>query len=75
MGASLTSPASPARKAPERAGLQRRQGGRADGLTKSLGKELATSGVLCNCVTPAAAETDIFRQMTEAHIAFMKSKS
>ena len=44
------------------------------GLTKSLGKELATSGVLCNCVTPAAAETDIFRQMTEAHIAFMKSK-
>ncbi len=44
------------------------------GLTKSLGKELATSGVLCNCVTPAAAETDIFKQMTEAHIAFMKSK-
>lgn len=44
------------------------------GLTKSLGKELATTGVLCNCVTPAAAETDIFKQMTEAHIAFMKSK-
>ncbi len=44
------------------------------GLTKSLGKELATAGVLCNCVTPAAAETDIFKQMTEAHIAFMKSK-
>jgi len=44
------------------------------GLTKSLGKELATCGVLCNCVTPAAAETDIFKQMTEAHIAFMKSK-
>ena len=44
------------------------------GLSKSLGKELATSGVLCNCVTPAAAETDIFKQMTEAHIAFMKSK-
>ncbi|MBL8311830.1 MAG: SDR family oxidoreductase [Burkholderiales bacterium] len=44
------------------------------GLTKSLGKELASTGVLCNCVTPAAAETDIFKQMTEAHIAFMKSK-
>jgi 2-dehydro-3-deoxy-L-rhamnonate dehydrogenase (NAD+) len=44
------------------------------GLTKSLGKELATTGVLCNCVTPAAAETDIFKQMTPEHIAFMKSK-
>lgn len=43
-------------------------------LTKSLGKELATSGVLCNCVTPAAAETDIFKQMTPEHIAYMKSK-
>ncbi len=44
------------------------------GLTKSLGKELATLGVLCNCVTPAAAETDIFKQMTPEFIAFMKSK-
>jgi 2-dehydro-3-deoxy-L-rhamnonate dehydrogenase (NAD+) len=44
------------------------------GLTKSLGKELATSGVLCNCVTPAAAETDIFKQMTAEHINYMKSK-
>ncbi len=44
------------------------------GLTKSLGKEVATKGVLVNCVTPAAAKTDIFKQMTEAHIAFMLSK-
>jgi 2-dehydro-3-deoxy-L-rhamnonate dehydrogenase (NAD+) len=44
------------------------------GLTKSLGKELATTGVLCNCVTPAAAETDIFKQMTPSHIDYMKSK-
>ncbi len=46
------------------------------GLTKSLGKELASvaPNVLCNCVTPAAAETDIFKQMTPEHIAFMKSK-
>ena len=44
------------------------------GLTKSLGKELAKTGVLCNCITPAAAKTDIFKQMTEGHIAFMLSK-
>jgi 3-oxoacyl-[acyl-carrier protein] reductase len=44
------------------------------GFTKSLGKELATSGVLVNCVTPAAAQTDLFRQMTEQHIAYMRAK-
>jgi len=44
------------------------------GLTKSLGKELATSGVLVNCITPAAIKTDIFKQMTEQHIQFMLSK-
>ena len=44
------------------------------GLTKSLGKELATDGVMVNCVTPAAAETDLFKQMTEEHIAYMRSK-
>jgi 3-oxoacyl-[acyl-carrier protein] reductase len=43
-------------------------------LTKSLGKELAGSGVLVNCVTPAAVETRIFDQMTQAHIDMMKSK-
>src|SRR5512144_3007378 len=44
------------------------------GLTKSLGKELAKTGVLCNCITPAAAKTDIFKQMTQEHIDFMLSK-
>ncbi len=44
------------------------------GLTKSLGKELAKSGVLVNCVTPAVADTDILKQMTEAHVAFMLGK-
>jgi 2-dehydro-3-deoxy-L-rhamnonate dehydrogenase (NAD+) len=43
-------------------------------LTKSMGKELAQTGVLVNCVTPAAAKTAIFEQMTEAHIQFMLSK-
>jgi 3-oxoacyl-[acyl-carrier protein] reductase len=44
------------------------------GLTKSLGKELAKSNVLVNCVTPAVAETDILKQMTEAHVEYMLSK-
>jgi len=43
-------------------------------LTKSLGKELARSGVLVNCITPAAARTAIFDQMTESHIQYMLSK-
>ena len=43
-------------------------------LTKSLGKELARTGVLVNCVTPAAAKTAIFDQMTEQHINYMLSK-
>ena len=44
------------------------------GLTKSLGKELATTGVVVNAITPAAVKTDIFDQMTEEHIAYMLSK-
>lgn len=43
-------------------------------LTKSLGKELAASGIRVNCVTPAAVKTEMFAQMTEAHIAYMLSK-
>jgi NAD(P)-dependent dehydrogenase (short-subunit alcohol dehydrogenase family) len=44
------------------------------GLTKSLGKELADSGIRVNAVAPAAAKTDIFNQMTEAQIDYMLSK-
>jgi 2-dehydro-3-deoxy-L-rhamnonate dehydrogenase (NAD+) len=44
------------------------------GLTKSLGKELAKSGVCVNCITPAAVQTPIFSQMTQQHIDFMLSK-
>jgi len=44
------------------------------GLTKSLGKELAKSGIRVNCVTPAAVKTAIFDQMTQQHIDFMLSK-
>jgi 3-oxoacyl-[acyl-carrier protein] reductase len=43
-------------------------------LTKSLGKELAGYDIAVNAVTPAAAKTAIFDQITEAHIAFMLSK-
>ena len=43
-------------------------------LTKSLGKELATSNVVVNCVTPAVIATDILQQMTQAHIDYMLSK-
>ena len=43
-------------------------------LTKSLGKELAQKGVLVNAITPAAAKTDLFAQMTEAQIDYMLQK-
>lgn len=43
-------------------------------LTKSLGKELAETGILVNCVTPAAARTPIFDQMSQEHIDYMLSK-
>ena len=44
------------------------------GFTKSLGKELAEMGVIVNCVTPAAIETDIFKQISKEHVAYMLSK-
>ncbi len=43
-------------------------------LTKSLGKELAQTGVLVNCVAPAVAKTALFDQMTKEHIDYMLSK-
>ena len=43
-------------------------------LTKSLGKELATKGVIVNCITPAAAKTAMFDSMSQQHIDFMLSK-
>jgi NAD(P)-dependent dehydrogenase (short-subunit alcohol dehydrogenase family) len=43
-------------------------------LTKSLGKELASYDISVNCITPAAAKTAIFDQMTREHIDFMLSK-
>lgn len=44
------------------------------GFTKSLGKELADLDIAVNCITPAAARTPIFDQMSEEHIAYMLSK-
>ncbi len=43
-------------------------------LTKSLGKELAGHDIAVNCVTPAAARTRIFDQMTQTHVDYMLSK-
>ena len=43
-------------------------------LTKSLGKEAADFNIGVNCVTPAAARTAIFDQMSEEHINYMLSK-
>ena len=43
-------------------------------LTKSLGKELAEYDIAVNCITPAAAKTQIFEQMSEDHIQYMLSK-
>lgn len=43
-------------------------------LTKSLGKELAKFDIAVNCITPAAARTGLFSQMTESHINYMLSK-
>ena len=44
------------------------------GLTKSLGKELATKNIMVNCITPAVAKTELFSQMTQQHIDYMLSK-
>jgi NAD(P)-dependent dehydrogenase (short-subunit alcohol dehydrogenase family) len=43
-------------------------------LTKSLGKELAQHNIAVNCITPAAARTAIFDQMSQQHIDYMLSK-
>jgi 3-oxoacyl-[acyl-carrier protein] reductase len=43
-------------------------------LTKSLGKELATYNIAVNAITPAAARTAIFEQITQGHIDFMLSR-
>jgi len=43
-------------------------------LTKSLGKETATSNIAVNCISPAAARTRIFDQMSQEHIDYMLSK-
>ena len=44
------------------------------GLTKSLGKELATTKITVNCITPAAVKTEIFDQISQQHIDYMLSK-
>jgi len=43
-------------------------------LTKSLGKELATSGILVNAIAPAVIETELLQQMSSQHVDYMRSK-
>ena len=72
--ASSTSPRSPARKAIPNAAHYSASKAGLIALTKSLGKELAQHDILVNAVTPAAAKTAIFDQLTQQHIDFMLSK-
>src|SRR5262245_61466449 len=44
------------------------------GFTKSLAKELAPRNILVNCITPAAARTEIFSQMTQEHVDYMLAR-
>ncbi len=44
------------------------------GFTKALGKELATTGVLVNCITPAVIETELLAELTPDAVEYMKSK-
>ena len=44
------------------------------GMTKSIGKDLATTGVLVNCVAPAVIATPMLDQMSQEHIDYMVSK-
>lgn len=44
------------------------------GFTKSLGKELASKGILVNCITPATFESPILLQMPQSQIDYMKSR-
>jgi NAD(P)-dependent dehydrogenase (short-subunit alcohol dehydrogenase family) len=43
-------------------------------FTKSLARELMPSNVLVNCIAPVITETDLFREMTQDHVAAMKAK-
>lgn len=44
------------------------------GLTKSLGKELAATGIRVNCITPAVIETEILQQMSPEHVKYMLAR-
>jgi NAD(P)-dependent dehydrogenase (short-subunit alcohol dehydrogenase family) len=44
------------------------------GFTKSLGKELATSGILVNCITPATFESPILAQLPQSQVDYMRSR-
>ncbi len=67
-------PPSPARKGNPNASAYSAAKAEVIALTKSLGKELADYDIAVNCVTPAAAKTRIFEQISQEHIDYMLSK-
>jgi NAD(P)-dependent dehydrogenase (short-subunit alcohol dehydrogenase family) len=44
------------------------------GLTKAVAKEVATAGILVNCVTPAVIQTEILEQVSQEHIDYMLTR-
>jgi 3-oxoacyl-[acyl-carrier protein] reductase len=44
------------------------------GLTKAIGKDVAGSGILVNCIAPAVIDTPLLGQITEEHISYMTSR-
>lgn len=74
MAASSTSPRSAGKEGNPNAPAYSASKAGVIALTKSMGKELASYDIAVNCITPAAARTAIFEQMTQEHIDYMLSK-
>ena len=71
---SSTSPRSPARRATRWPAPTRRRRRAVIGLTKAIGKDVAGSGILVNCIAPAVINTPILGQLSEEHIGYMTAR-